>query len=600
MKNATLYEKPKTPTYKSFCFELIFEKNDDRHLFGTSSEENKQEWVKLIQLLKTKELEGSNSNNKDAETVSPISPTLLKLQPVTFHSDGKTMFQQQSTNFRRPSLKVAYPSVEIPSYSSPLPSPGTRRLNASVVLDQKMKEVNPFQRFATSSEVLDTIETIPVSRKGSIIQKENPKGTKNKFLSSVLNSFFFIEKMPSTESEGFHYSITKELVDSEKEFLKKLLLVKSRSAKRSQSWVVRNPPRNRLSTTLSYSGSSKHQASFYVASSNPVNNRLLNLDNLMEEVREKWSRSLDKLPVFIDFPRIFSKIKCWTKDLELMELNYRQLEKKSSEIDFVFLKDLLETFATQLNEMDEWFLIHDNFDEHFKSVGDFSNQIRTFLFKYLKEDSRIWKLLKALCMSVIAPPYIAIKHRFQEKFQTAIKDDAGTWSISIIFDTSQIVVVHSKRAKEESNLFSFSWHLQLRFSNLMTSLDDVLLTLTDLKWNNQASDSSSKNPIEKDTTDSSAFNTPQSSNANLSNLTISSHTKTHHTFSLPLLSKMRRGRSKSISTSEDIGDYALKTLEPSLKTNSELIISSNPPKNQVPYTEKDIETFLKSNSTGAF
>jgi len=66
--------------------------------------------------------------------------------------------------------------------------------------------------------------------------------------------------------------------------------------------------------------------------------------------------------------------------------------------------------------------------------GDSSNHIRNFLMANVAESSRIWNLLKALSMSVIAPPYIIIKKiNFKKTFKLVLKMmlDLGQFRLSL-------------------------------------------------------------------------------------------------------------------------------------------------------------------------
>ena len=412
--HAKLYEIPKSPTYKSFCFELIFESKDERHLFATTSPESKKEWSTL----------------------------LLKLIDSAPHNKNVDLLKRSKLD-----------TLQIPSYSSPFPNPTldkvpgnltsspSRRRAVSMTVDPKF---NHFHRFATSTQVLDAIEKKPLllTKKGSIVM--NPKD---------------VQKIEG----GFNTSVAKELVDSEKLLIFRLVKLKRKKLSKSQSMIVKG-------------GGGMMRPKEPIQTITPSN-------VITEEVKEKWHLSLERLSVWTDFTRLYSKIKCWNKNFDLMDVNYHQLENQNNFQDSKFLKELLETFSSQLNEMDDWYRIHNNFEQDLILTGDFAKHMRSFLLNNVAESSRIWGLLKALCVSVIAPVYLGVKKQFQDTYGVVIKDDSGSWSVSIVFLEDQIIVVHSKWSKEENNKFSFAYHLQLRFSRSMSDLNDVVLTFNNLKWN---------------------------------------------------------------------------------------------------------------------
>jgi hypothetical protein len=197
---------------------------------------------------------------------------------------------------------------------------------------------------------------------------------------------------------------------------------------------------------------------------------------LTEEITTKWLTPVSKLQIWVDFPTLYNKIHLFDEHNHEIEL---EVENKGAPIPT--MRKLLENLAFHLGDYREVDDIKHRFLFDIKDTQglDLSNQVEEFFLKYINEESKTVKLLKAINHVVLAPPYIALKNRFLAS-ELPIKDVPGSWKVMVYFGQKDITVRHSKKAKAAvpaDGNFEFTWNLIITINRGVTLLKDVSLEL---------------------------------------------------------------------------------------------------------------------------
>jgi hypothetical protein len=78
------------------------------------------------------------------------------------------------------------------------------------------------------------------------------------------------------------------------------------------------------------------------------------------------------------------------------------------------MKRVLCELAEKLGEKEELDAIQREFGSFIKTGGDTSRQMAKFLQHVLKDGSKLTQVLKAINQSIIATPFVRLKHVFHE------------------------------------------------------------------------------------------------------------------------------------------------------------------------------------------
>lgn len=131
--------------------------------------------------------------------------------------------------------------------------------------------------------------------------------------------------------------------------------------------------------------------------------------DLMTEVRDKWKRPVEALPVHVDIPRLARKITVYTTKSDHNSkqpvLSNSQDDPASGDFnDNIVIKELLRSLSRHLGEPEtQQENIDTQFMDYFKRTADPSLALADFLSAVVGHDSPTAGVLKACNQSVLAP-----------------------------------------------------------------------------------------------------------------------------------------------------------------------------------------------------
>jgi hypothetical protein len=139
------------------------------------------------------------------------------------------------------------------------------------------------------------------------------------------------------------------------------------------------------------------------------------------------------------------------------------------------MKSILCHLSEKLEEANQTEIIKREFNSFVQQsgAGDTSRQLSRFLQHILKESSKLARVLKAINQSIIATPFIRLKHAFPK--ECPFEDMGGTWKIIVsIVPKEEVVVIHQKTgvSKDAPPIggYEFKWELVMKFNWELTKM----------------------------------------------------------------------------------------------------------------------------------
>eukprot|EP00026_Physarum_polycephalum_P009233 Phypoly_transcript_09347.p1 GENE.Phypoly_transcript_09347~~Phypoly_transcript_09347.p1 ORF type:complete len:279 (-),score=43.48 Phypoly_transcript_09347:168-1004(-) len=221
--------------------------------------------------------------------------------------------------------------------------------------------------------------------------------------------------------------------------------------------------------------------------------------DLMTEIRDKWKRPLETLPVHVDIPRLARKISIYTvspdKSKQVVLTTQDDLPGGEPTSDNHIIKELIKTLSKHLGEpATQQESIDSNFMEYFKRTADPSLALADFLSTVVGHDSLTAGVLKACNQSVLAPGVLKLKFAIGNYYP--YKDARGTWRIEVVVGPDWVSVEHLKREKSfdetPHHYFEFGWSMKLTFDREMQVLRGTELFIDDHKLSDTMSSSTKK------------------------------------------------------------------------------------------------------------
>jgi len=222
--------------------------------------------------------------------------------------------------------------------------------------------------------------------------------------------------------------------------------------------------------------------------------------DLKTEIRMKWSKPANTLPVHVDVPRLARKMAIYAdnrntvlhaaKDTDTgmgedsmhKSVNTKPLDNQLH--DQKIIKDIILTLSVHLGEhKDKQRHIESKFPEYF-GPGDTSVALRDYMEQVIGDDSKVISVLKACNQSILAPGVLKLKFTVGNQFP--FKDMRGSWRIDIIVDADKVTVIHSKRERSfedsPSEYFEFGWSLAMIFDKDVSDLQETNLFIEDITY----------------------------------------------------------------------------------------------------------------------
>jgi hypothetical protein len=134
--------------------------------------------------------------------------------------------------------------------------------------------------------------------------------------------------------------------------------------------------------------------------------------DIQTEVRDKWKRPLETLPVHVDIPRLARKISVFTVEpdnTKKIVLSPQDDLPSESNTESQVIKELLKTLSKYLGESEtQQTNIDTKFMEYFKRTADPSLALADFLSDVVGHESPTACVLKACNQSVLAPGVLVL------------------------------------------------------------------------------------------------------------------------------------------------------------------------------------------------
>eukprot|EP01116_Phalansterium_solitarium_P012624 TRINITY_DN29077_c0_g1_i1.p1 TRINITY_DN29077_c0_g1~~TRINITY_DN29077_c0_g1_i1.p1 ORF type:complete len:307 (+),score=52.78 TRINITY_DN29077_c0_g1_i1:171-1091(+) len=201
----------------------------------------------------------------------------------------------------------------------------------------------------------------------------------------------------------------------------------------------------------------------------------MDYETVFNDVREKWQRRIEDLPVAIDFPRLHNKVD--------LCMDGKAVEQ-AADPDRSLLATL-DSIAALL-DADARPLIRERYAEIFSPDSHDHAQAMKMLLPHL-ENHRTSRLLKAINQAIIAPPVIKLKTEFGRKHP--FKDLRGAWRIRVDVrppeagDDEAVSVVHTRSELSfEADLFQFDWDFKMLFNRDLTCLSEIAIGIKHVRF----------------------------------------------------------------------------------------------------------------------
>lgn len=220
----------------------------------------------------------------------------------------------------------------------------------------------------------------------------------------------------------------------------------------------------------------------------------LTKETFRKDILSLLQKSVDKLPVHADLPRLGHKIQIISDGndvFNLMKTNNTPEEVPPT----VMLLDLLNALSKLFGASDSFIQQMDGeFSARFPKTGNYDlsralmDFLQEFLLKFPAEDPeydtsrKLMQILKCCTQALVAPSVIRLKRSFA---QYPYKDVRGQWIIVIEFDSknNNLQVKHQKNEKSfEDNSFHFQWAFSMDFDLEMKELRDLSCRIESLHF----------------------------------------------------------------------------------------------------------------------
>ncbi|KAL7717421.1 Ras guanine nucleotide exchange factor glfB-like C-terminal domain-containing protein [Entamoeba marina] len=196
---------------------------------------------------------------------------------------------------------------------------------------------------------------------------------------------------------------------------------------------------------------------------------------MISDIKEVYNRNLADTSLFIDLPRLASKIRIY-KDSKLVVSGPKVTENNPMYPSEHCIKEVVSSLAQCFGEKKTLETLQKSFLTSFPYIGkskqgDAAIFARSYLEDSLNENSLIVSVLKTIPQCLFAS---AVQYFVPLRLQFPYKDVNNGWNIDIHITNSNVIVKHFKReASLKKDEFFFEWSLQLTINRQTQNIDDI-------------------------------------------------------------------------------------------------------------------------------
>jgi hypothetical protein len=210
---------------------------------------------------------------------------------------------------------------------------------------------------------------------------------------------------------------------------------------------------------------------------------------LVDQIKPKWQRDPNELPVATDLPRMIQNVMVSDDEHKVLFERSATKDKENGNTynmrsRVTLLKELFLILAHRftLHDLHSTILLRwsEFFDNEDLETSDLSQQLRKFLLQVVGNQNALINILKSVNQSVIAPVAMRIRSFFFGEYN--LKDVRNAWNVDILLANGEIIVRHLKWEESIPTCFKFQWKLDLVFNEDATELMDTRLEIPILQF----------------------------------------------------------------------------------------------------------------------
>lgn len=213
------------------------------------------------------------------------------------------------------------------------------------------------------------------------------------------------------------------------------------------------------------------------SSSNYAPPQTITLQGFRHEIREKWSRPLEKLSVYIDIPRLVSSIEVVENGVVKWAPNLIQGTDRREKLIIDFLSMLAGVVESKKLARS----IQDASEQYFPTGEevDISRRLQQLIPPVIGEESKVIRILKACTQSMVASAVLRLKYQIGNYFP--FSDAYKGWTIRIEVNVHHVRILHQKWEKSNGDeIFTFKWEFEILLDLSANELISANLLITDI------------------------------------------------------------------------------------------------------------------------
>jgi len=212
----------------------------------------------------------------------------------------------------------------------------------------------------------------------------------------------------------------------------------------------------------------------------PKNPNLPTLETLNAHTLAKYVKSLNELPIHVDFPRLLPLITIVDKNKNII-----WEEKKTSDNLVVNMIEFLVLLDKQLNlgkeeEMRKRY--HDFIPFGVDSTSsDIPTGLKKFFNEILTDNSLIVSILKCINQAIIVPAVTILRFTFMNA-KINYFEIRGKWNIVIALQDEKISITNKRWERSDPKSFNFCWDEEFILSKETKDLIETKLCISEISY----------------------------------------------------------------------------------------------------------------------
>jgi len=225
-----------------------------------------------------------------------------------------------------------------------------------------------------------------------------------------------------------------------------------------------------------------------------MNVELPTLETLTKDSFMKFIKSVNDLPVSVDFPRLFPLISVVDKDMNVL-----WEERKVSDnlvnnmLDFFLLIDRCLCVGKEEEIKNRYFDYIPK--DSLPTNSDIPNGLKRFINEVLSEECPITSVLKCINQAIIVPAVTIVKMTFM-KAKTTYFEIRGKWNITVYIKEDRITIHNRRWERSAPEAFNFCWDIDFILDREKYTLIDSKLQIADIVYIKEVSEESKQELIE--------------------------------------------------------------------------------------------------------